>query len=112
MCVCVSLLKVGLFIAARACYDPSQAVTVWNHLQNVDSGKELEFLSTHPANETRLEGARPNQGINIFCRLENLQVLLPEAHQVWQRSECTETREEVTSFQETIKKQLKKVFVW
>jgi hypothetical protein len=46
-----------------------------------------------------------------FPRLETLQILLPEAYGVWQRSECTETREEVASFQETIKKQLKKV-VW
>lgn len=45
-------------------------------------------------------------------RLETLEVLLPEAYGEWQRSECTETREEVISFQETIKKQLKKVFVW
>ena len=58
-CVCVmissAVIKVGLLIASRACYDPEQAVCVWQHLQNINSGKELEFLSTHPANETRLE---------------------------------------------------------
>ena len=46
------------------------------------------------------------------CRLETLQIMLPEAYGVWERSECSEMREEVGSFQETIKKQLKKVFVW
>ena len=45
-------------------------------------------------------------------RLETLQLLLPEAYGEWERSECAETREEVVSFQETIKKKLKKVFVW
>lgn len=89
--------KVGLMIAARACYDPAQAAGVWAHLQNIDSGKDLEFLSTHPANETRLE---------------SLQILIPEAYGVWEKSECAEIRKEVTSFQDTIKKQLKKVFVW
>ena len=48
-----SSVQVGLMIASRACYDPGKAVGVWEHLQNPDSGKELEFLSTHPANETR-----------------------------------------------------------
>ena len=31
---------------------------------------------------------------------------------MWERSECAETREEVAGFQEMIKKQLKRVFVW
>ena len=47
------VLQVGLSIAAKACYDPSIAVNVWQHLQNNDSGKEMEIFSTHPANETR-----------------------------------------------------------
>ena len=39
-------------IAAKACYNPEQAVSVWKHFQN-DYGKDLEFLATHPSNETR-----------------------------------------------------------
>ena len=38
-------------------------------------------------------------------------MLLPEAYGVWKRSECAEMKEEVSSFQEAIKKQLKRIFV-
>lgn len=46
-------------------------------------------------------------------RLENLDVLLPEAYTEWRRSDCeAEVRKEVLSFREMVKKKLKKVLVW
>lgn len=121
--------------AARACYDPGKAAKVWKHLKNNDSGKEFEVFSTHPANETRYVSLLlPSHGLLLYApsthsfplstsnllvllafslRLENLDVLLPEAYTEWRRSECeAEVREEVLSFREMVKRKLKKVLVW
>lgn len=48
---------IGLMMMAKSCYDPSQAVTVWECMQRAEkaSGAQMpEWLSTHPANSTRI----------------------------------------------------------
>lgn len=45
--------EVGLMFAAKACYNPGEAVKVWTHLPNENASKDAEFLYTHPSNETR-----------------------------------------------------------
>lgn len=45
---------VGLDIAARGGYDPRAAVTLWQKMMNASKGSPPQFLSTHPAGETRI----------------------------------------------------------
>ena len=47
---------IGLELAARAGYNPRGSVTVWEKMINATKDKNtLEFLSTHPSGETRIE---------------------------------------------------------
>ena len=45
---------VGLDIAARAGYDPASGVTLWQNMMAASKGAPPQFLSTHPAGETRI----------------------------------------------------------
>lgn len=67
--------EVGLVLAAKACFDVRMAPEFWGKMALTSeeplASEELEFLSTHPANETRQE---------------NLESLLDEAIQI--RNDC------------------------
>lgn len=89
--------EVGLLFAATACFDPVEAAKIWTHLPNFNPD-DVEFLSTHPSNETRYE---------------TLSVLLPTAHAVWKKGKCEEEmKAEVQSFQIAVQNILKKVITW
>lgn len=62
--------KVGLLLAAAACYDPREAPKLWERMAALGNQKPPEFMSTHPA-----EGTRINQ----------LNEWMPEAMQVRQQ---------------------------
>ena len=47
--------RIGIELAARAGYDPHAAVTLWQKMAKVDGGGRIDFLSTHPAPEKRME---------------------------------------------------------
>lgn len=47
--------RIGIELAARAGYDPHGAVTLWQKMERVDGGRRIDFLSTHPAPEKRME---------------------------------------------------------
>ena len=55
---------VGLELAARAGYDPRAAVSVWQKMsqfsQKAGKGQPPQFLSTHPANESRIRQIEAN----------------------------------------------------
>lgn len=45
----------GLMIMAEAGFDPRQGVTLWQNMAARAGQQPVEFLSTHPAHETRIE---------------------------------------------------------
>lgn len=59
--------EVGLMLAAAACYDPHEAIPLWNRMSEVGGGaRPPEFASTHP---------------DPANRIANLQALMPRAEQ-------------------------------
>lgn len=45
---------IGVLLAANAGYDPQEAIHIWERMAASTQGAPPEFLSTHPANETRI----------------------------------------------------------
>jgi metalloendopeptidase OMA1, mitochondrial len=50
--------EMGLLYMARAGYDPTEAIGFWQRMNEAGGQKPPEFMSTHPANETRIENLR------------------------------------------------------
>ncbi|TIB04055.1 hypothetical protein E3P96_01708 [Wallemia ichthyophaga] len=69
--------QVGMDVAARACFDPAEAVRVWQRMSQAESsggsGGAMDFLSTHPGHENRIE---------------RLREFLPKAKKIFDDSEC------------------------
>ncbi len=62
---------IGLILMARAGYDPREAIPFWQRMSQVGGAKPPEILSSHPADETRINSIRE---------------LLPEALKYYQPS--------------------------
>ncbi|MFN0161346.1 MAG: M48 family metallopeptidase [Burkholderiales bacterium] len=46
---------VGLELAARAGYDPRAGITLWRKMQQASKGAPPQWMSTHPASDTRIQ---------------------------------------------------------
>ncbi|CAL9736480.1 mitochondrial metalloendopeptidase Oma1p [Monosporozyma servazzii] len=69
---------IGLMIMARACFNPSESVRVWERMSAFEKnamgqGASLEFLSTHPASERRIQ---------------NMTSWLDKANTIYEQSDC------------------------
>lgn len=63
--------EIGLMLMAEAGYDPREAVKLWQNFEALGGERPPEFLSTHPAEGTRIE---------------RLRALMPKALEVYERS--------------------------
>lgn len=50
--------KIGLDLMVRACFDPRVAPDLWERMGQVGGERPPEWMSTHPASETRAENFR------------------------------------------------------
>jgi predicted Zn-dependent protease len=63
---------VGLDLSARAGYNPAAGVTLWQKMMRASGGAPPQFLSTHPAGETRIR---------------EIQAKLPKVEPLYRRAE-------------------------
>jgi predicted Zn-dependent protease len=63
---------VGMELAARAGYDPAAGITLWEKMLAANRNAPPEFMSTHPAGETRIR---------------DIQAKLPKVLPLYQRAE-------------------------
>jgi predicted Zn-dependent protease len=68
---------VGLDLAARAGYDPAAGVTLWRKMTAASAGSPPQFLSTHPAGDTRIR--------DMQAKLPKVQPLFRQAAKPTQR---------------------------
>ncbi len=50
--------RIGLELLVRACYDPRKAPDLWERMAEMGGQRPPEWMSTHPASETRAENFR------------------------------------------------------
>jgi predicted Zn-dependent protease len=66
--------SIGLNLMAKAGFDPQQSVTLWQLMSQAEQGQQpVEFMSTHPSNETRVQ---------------NLAQQMPQAMTVYQQAQA------------------------
>lgn len=51
---------IGLDLMAKAGFDPQQSIRLWQKMAQASQGQPPEFMSTHPADATRIDGLSKN----------------------------------------------------
>lgn len=76
---------IGLMMMARSCYNPQEAVRVWERMEKAteQQAQVPEFLSTHPANKTRIV---------------QMQGWLDKAEEARSESDCGATTTQMSAF--------------
>ena len=65
---------IGVDLMAKAGFDPQQSVTLWQKMEQASQGQQpIEFMSTHPANATRIQ---------------NLEQHMPQAMALYQQAQA------------------------
>ena len=65
---------IGLELMARAGFDPRAAVQLWQNMSRASNGEEpSEFMSTHPSNQTRIQGleSHMNRALALYQQTSN-----------------------------------------
>lgn len=59
---------IGLDLMAQAGFDPRKSVSLWRNMERASKSQSLEFLSTHPSHDTRIEDLKANmdQAMQLF----------------------------------------------
>lgn len=52
--------EIGLYLMAQAGFVPEQSVELWKNMAKASAGSPPEFMSTHPANSSRISNLRSN----------------------------------------------------
>jgi predicted Zn-dependent protease len=60
---------IGLIYLAKACFNPKEAPLLWERMAKANKGTPPEFLSTHPAPDTRIK--QFNQWMNEAVEIRN-----------------------------------------
>lgn len=76
---------IGLLMMAQACYNPEEAVRVWQRMQVANQEGPPEWLSTHPSNANRIE---------------KITKWLPKAREAFGESGCVATSRHMNDFKE------------
>ena len=63
--------KMGLVYMSRACFNPEEAAPLWVRMGEQSKGGQAEFMSTHPAPETRVEQFKEWMPEALKIRAEN-----------------------------------------
>lgn len=55
---------IGLWLSAKACYDPREAVGLWERMSKADQvGSPPAFMSTHPSHANRIKVCHPHSTV-------------------------------------------------
>ncbi|KAL1918715.1 uncharacterized protein VTP21DRAFT_2737 [Calcarisporiella thermophila] len=46
--------SIGLTLMAQACYDPKEAIKMWERMEKADKSLQVQFISTHPTHKNRI----------------------------------------------------------
>ena len=67
---------VGIDLAARAGFDPRAGIALWQKMAAVNSQEPMEFLSTHPSGESRVEDMQRQMPLvlPVYARVRRLDV--------------------------------------
>ncbi|MGE0472510.1 MAG: M48 family metallopeptidase [Nitrospirales bacterium] len=67
---------VGVLLSADAGYDPREAIRIWERMAATSQGSPPEFMSTHPAHETRIADLKSwmPEALNIYAKVPKASV--------------------------------------